>query len=202
MPPSASRPSPDAGASPTAPLFRRALGANWHDLPPAIQRLHAGRGVERFSGRAEVTRGRGLVAWLAARLLGLPAAGEDIPLTVTMTATPEGEVWERDFAGRRLRSVLTPSPRPYHVRERFGVAAYELELPVVDAALHFTVRRGWLLGIPLPSRLLPQSCTREFAMDGVFHFDVGLYAPLTGGLIVRYRGRLRPGAALCAEETG
>jgi hypothetical protein len=26
--------------------------------------------------------------------------------------------------------------------------------------------------------------------DGAFHFDVGLYAPLTGGLIVRYQGRL------------
>jgi hypothetical protein len=121
--------------------------------------------------------------------------GQAVPLAVTMTQTPQREQWERNFAGRRLRSVLTPSPRAGHVRERFGVANYELELPVQDAALHFPVRRGWLLGIPMPSALLPKSCTREFAVDGMFHFDVGLYAPLTGSLIVRYRGWLRPDAS-------
>jgi hypothetical protein len=176
------------------PLFQAALGDKWHELPPCIQRVHAGQGKESFSGRAHVTRGRGLVAALAAWLLGLPTAGEDVPLTVTMTRTPDGEIWDRIFAGRRLRSVLTPSPRPGHLRERFGPATYELELPVADAALHFPVRRGWLLGVPMPPALLPQSCTREFAVDGTFHFDVGLYAPLTGGLIVRYRGCLRPDA--------
>ena len=185
----------EAGSQPAAPLFQSALGDRWRELPPCVRRLHAGRDVESFSGRAHITRGRGLVAWLAACLVGLPKAGEDVPLTVTMTCTPDGEVWERSFAGRRLRSVLTSSPRPCHVRERFGLATCELELPVEDAVLHFVVRRGWLLGIPLPSLMLPRSCTREFAVDGVFHFNVGLYAPLSGGLIVRYRGCLKPDAA-------
>jgi hypothetical protein len=167
---------------PPAPLFQSALGDKWHALPSCIQRLHSGQGAESFSGRAQVTRGRGPVARL------------DVPVTVTMIRTPAGEAWERSFAGRRLGSVLTPSPRPGHVRERFGLATYELELPVEDGALQFPVRRGWLLGLPLPGFLLPRSCTREFAVDGVFHFDVGLYAPLTGGLVVRYRGWLRPDA--------
>jgi hypothetical protein len=178
-----------------ATLFQSALGDRWRELPSCIQRLHSVRGAETFTGRASVTRGTGLVARLTAWLLGLPNAGEDVQLTVTMVATPDREVWERSFAGRRLRSVLTPSPRPCHFRERFGAATYELELPIEDAALHFPVRRGWLLGIPLPPPLLPTSCTREFAVDGVFHFDVGLYAPLTGSLIVRYRGCLRPDTA-------
>lgn len=182
------------GSKPPPPLFRSALGDRWSELPACVQRLHCVDGVAHFSGRAQVTRGRGVVASLAAWLIGLPEAGEDVPLTVTMTRTPEGEVWERCFAGRRLRSRLTPSPLPNHVRERFGLATYEIELPVKDAALHFPVRRGWLLGIPLPSWLLPTSRSREFAVDGVFHFDVGLYAPLTGGLIVVYRGSLRPDA--------
>jgi hypothetical protein len=194
LPPPASHATPDAGSQPALPLFQAALGDRWHELPPPLQRLHAGRSVQSFSGRAHVTRGRGIVAWLAAWLVGLPKAGEDVPLTVTIACTPAGEVWERSFAGRRLRSVLTPSPRPCHFRERFGLATYELELPVADGVLHFPVRRGWLLGIPLPPLLLPRSCTREFAVGGAFHFDVGLYAPLTGGLIVRYRGRLEPDA--------
>ena len=70
-----------------------------------------------------------------------------------------------------------------------------LELPVEDAVLHFVGGAGWLLGIPLPSLMLPRSCTRVSAVDGVFHFDVGLYALLSGGLIVRYRGCLKPDAA-------
>jgi hypothetical protein len=135
------------------------------------------------------------MARLAAWLVGLPKPGKDVPVIVIMRRTPAGEAWERCFAGRRLRSVLTPSPRAGHVRERLGLATYELELPVQDGALHFPVRRGWLLGMPLPAFLLPRSCSREFAVDGVFHFDVGLYAPLTGDLIVRYRGWLLPESA-------
>jgi hypothetical protein len=183
----------DRGSRPT--LFQSALGDRWHELPPCVQRLHAFETATSFSGRAHIARGRGIVAAVAAWLIGLPKAGVDVPLIVTMTRTPAGEAWDRNFAGRHLRSFLMPSSRPGHVRERFGLATYELELPVKEAALHFSVRRGWLLGIPIPSLLLPKSCTREFAVDGVFHFDVGLYAPVTGGLIVRYRGRLRPGAA-------
>jgi hypothetical protein len=192
MPLSAPRVSPGSGGQPASPLFQFALGDRWLELPPCVRRLHAIEGVESFSGRAQVTRGPGLVARVAAWFVGLPRVGEDVPVTVTMTRTPHGETWERNFAGRRLRSFLTPSPRPNHVRERFGLATYELELPVEEAVLHLPVRRGWILGVPLPSVLLPKSCSREFAVDGEFHFDVGLYAPITGGLIVRYRGSLRP----------
>jgi hypothetical protein len=187
-------------AAPT--LFQAALGNAWHELPPCIQRLHSVRDVESFSGRASVTRGRGLVTRLAAWLMGFPKAGEDVPLTVTKRRMPAGEVWERNFAGRRLRSFVTLSDRPQHCRERFGPFTYELELPVENAALHFPVRRGWFLGIPLPSLVLPGSWSKEFAVNGAFHFDVGLYAPLTGSLIVRYRGQVEPDAPGDIEPGG
>ena len=58
--------------------------------------------------------------------------------------------------------------------------------------MHLPVRRGWCLGIPIPRALLPWSDSREFAVDGRFHFDVALGAPLGGGLIVRYRGTVTP----------
>jgi Domain of unknown function (DUF4166) len=176
-------------------LFQAALGETFHCLPRCVQRLHSVQDAESFSGRARVTRGRGLIALVAAWLFRFPKEGDDVPLTITKTRTARGETWERNFAGRRLRSSLTPSPRPAHYRERFGPFNYEQELPVKDGTLHLPVRRGWLLGIPLPSLLLPGSCSREFAVNGQFHFDVGLYAPLTGVLIVRYRGWLSPDAA-------
>jgi hypothetical protein len=176
-------------------LFQNALGEKWQDLPPCVRRLHCGHAVESFSGLAQVRRGRGLLARLAAWLVGLPREGDDVPVTVTKTRTPACETWERNFAGRRMRSVLTPSARPQHCCERFGPFTFELALSVDDCALHFPVRRGWLLALPLPAALLPTSCAREFAVDGTFHFDVGLYAPLTRGLLVRYQGHLSPDRA-------
>jgi hypothetical protein len=104
-------------------LFQEAVGDRWRELPACVRRLHSVEDVESFSGRARVTRGSGLLAWSAASLLGFPEAGDDVPVTVTIARTAEGEVWERNFAGRRMRSVLTPSPRPGHCRERFGLLA-------------------------------------------------------------------------------
>lgn len=63
-----------------------------------------------------------------------------------------------------------------------------------NGSMHLPVKRGWFLGIPLPRFLLPVSNSREYAYDGMFHFDVALSAPLGGGLIVRYRGKLTPDA--------
>jgi len=179
-------------AAPT--LFQLALGETWHQLPLAVRRLHSVQDVECFSGHARVTRGHGLIAQVAASLFGFPKAGADVPLRLTKTRTSRAEIWERNFAGRTFRSTLSPAARPQHCRERFGAFTFEQELPVANGNLAFVVRRGWFLGLPLPAWLLPRSCSREFAVNDRFYFDVGLYAPLTGGLIVRYQGEVRPDA--------
>lgn len=180
-------------AQPT--LFQSVLQDCWADLPPSVQRLHSVVDVERFSGTATVTRGRSWVARLAAWVFGFPAAGSDVPVTVTKTRTDRGEIWQRDFAGRVFRSTCSPARAPGRVCERFGPFAFELDLPVADGAMSLPVRRAWLLGLPLPHALLPVSEAREYEADGVFHFDVALDAPLGGGRIVHYRGTLTPDSA-------
>ena len=67
-----------------------------------------------------------------------------------------------------------------------------LRLAVKDGGLHYPVIAGRCLGLPLPRFMLPHSIAREYEVDGGFQFDVALYAPLRGGLIVRYAGYLRP----------
>jgi Domain of unknown function (DUF4166) len=173
-------------------LFQKALEERWKELPPSVQRLHAVQDLEVFTGKARVTRGSGIVARAAAFFFNFPKAGENVPATITKTRTAFGEIWERNFGGRKFRSYLSPSPRPYHYRERFFLFSYEQELPVENGSLFLPVRRGWLLGIRLPGFLLPNSQAREYDLNGVFHFDVGLYAPLTGRLIVRYQGHFVP----------
>ena len=67
--------------------------------------------------------------------------------------------------------------------------------------MNLPVRRGWFLGLPIPRPFLPKSDSREYAKDGVFHFDVALGAPLGQGLIVRYRGSLKPDLTSVSNET-
>ena len=178
------------GEHPT--LFQAALGDRWLSLPAEVRALHSAQDVESFSGIAQVTRGSSPLARLAAWFFGFPPAGEDVPLAVTKTRIDDGEIWERSFAGRVFRSHCTPATEPYRYRERFWLFNYEQDLPVEQGSLHLPVRRGWFLGIPIPRFLLPRSDSREYAVDGQFHFDVALSAPLGGGLIVRYRGTLTP----------
>ncbi len=176
-------------------LFEDALDNRWEELPSEVQELHTIHDVESFSGKAEVTRGKSLLARLAAFVFGFPHAKPSSDLTLTKTRVGHGEIWERTFDGKVFRSFCSPAPKPHRYRERFGPFTFEQDLPVLDGALHLPVRRGWFLGIPLPKVMLPKSDSREFVRDGVFHFDVELSAPLGGGLIVRYRGSLKPMAA-------
>lgn len=185
---------------PAPTLFQAALADRWEALPPAVQRLHSVRDTESFAGRARVVRGQSPIARLAAWLFGFPKAGDDVPLRLTITCLPHGEVWDRSFDGRRLRSRLLPSPRRYCYRERFGAFTFEQALPVKDGVMRLRVRRGWLLGVPLPSLLLPRSCASECAVGGRFQFDIGLHLPVTGALIVRYQGSLAPVAPPSAAE--
>ncbi|MDP2123817.1 MAG: DUF4166 domain-containing protein [Parvibaculum sp.] len=184
--------STDTEASPYPTLFQSALADRWAQLPPEVQALHSVQDVESFSGTARVTRGNSMIARFAAWFFGFPAAAEDVPLTITKTRRETGEIWERNFGGRVFRSHCTPAPAPFRYRERFWLFNYEQDLPVADGCMRLPVRRGWFLGIPLPGIFLPTSDSREYAADGEFHFDVTLGAPLGGGLIVRYRGRLQP----------
>lgn len=174
------------------PLFHRVLGEAWDRLAPEARASHEVQDVERFSGEARVTRGRSLPARAIAALFGFPPEADGVPVTVTKTRTDTGETWERNFDGRVFRSYLSQSPLPGHFRERFGPLTFEMGLPVSGEGMLFPVKRGWLLGIPMPRFLLPSSDSREYVEDGRFHFDVALGAPLEIGLIVRYRGWLRP----------
>ncbi len=108
------------------PLFGRVLGGVWQALPAPIQRLHSVYDLESFCGRAYVTRGKNLLARFAAWLLNLPDAGEDVALTVTKERRDDGEVWERNFAGRKFRSYWSASRRALRLKERF--AGFTIEL--------------------------------------------------------------------------
>jgi len=173
-------------------LFQSALADRWSLLPEEMRVLHSVQDMESFSGTAQITHGRSIITQLIAWFVGFPAAGNNVPVTVTKTRTDAGEVWERCFAGKVFQSHCLPSPDIYHYRERFWPLNIELALEVGRGSMGLRVRRGWFLGLPIPGALLPKSESREFVHDGRFQFDIALSAPLSIGLIVRYRGWLVP----------
>ncbi len=174
------------------PIFPRVLGPGFHDLPAEIRATHDTADCSRWQGMAQVDRGRGLWPGLLAVLFGMPPAAKDVAVTVTKQVTPQGETWVRQFGRHRFRSDLAATPQG--MTERFGPFTFLLGLWVADGALHYPVKAARIGPMPLPQRLLPRVEAREFGQDGRFRFDVALFAPVSGGLIVRYRGWLQPAA--------
>lgn len=177
---------------PQMPLFQQMLGERWDCLSPQAKALHNIYDVTRFSGTARVDRGANPLARLAAFLFGFPPAADTVPISVTKTATAQGETWKRNFGGCIFRSQLNPSSHPFHVRERFGPFNFEQCLPFENGMMRLDLVRGWFFGIPLPRWALPKSQAHEFVEGGRFRFDVTLRLPVIGSLIVRYRGSLEP----------
>lgn len=178
-------------AEASLPLYPGILGSAYASLPPAIQALHRHETSHAVAGRASVERGKGLLSRLVGALVGFPQAGADIPVRVSFEIQNKREVWTRNFAGRRFRSVQTAGRgrNAGLVDERFGPFSFGLALLAEDGRLTLVVRNWRFLGLRLPRFLAPSGDSFESAEDGRFNFHVEIAHPLFG-LIVRYKGWL------------
>ncbi len=178
-----------------ASLFGISCGATeYAGLPPALRAFHDNDGAPLWSGRADIDAGRGILARLISGAFGFPAAGRDIPVTVSVERKGLSETWTRDFAGARFLSQLTHEGLG-QVAEAFGPFKIQLGIQAVAGEIKMPVA-GWRIGpLPLPRSLAPISETREYAdQNGRFCFDVKISLPLAG-LIAHYRGWLKPGTS-------
>jgi hypothetical protein len=177
------------------PLFPRVLGPAFAGLPREVRSSHDHAGPRRWQGRAEVRRGRGWLARLAATVFRFPPPAADVAVEVVKRPSGTAEVWDRRFGDWHFRSVLRAEPiapaAGLAMTERFGAFTFRLGLNAADGALHFPVVAGRAFGVPLPRRLLPKVEARETAEAGRMRFDVAMHTPF-GGLIVHYRGWLAP----------
>jgi hypothetical protein len=174
-----------------ATLYEGILGDAFAALPEPIRAMHEVSGKTTASGIAKVTRGNGLLARLAAALIGFPKAGENVPMRVDFTAGKGVETWTRTFAGQSFSSrQFAGRGRSEHLLcETFGPLTFTMALVVEEQKLKLVLRRWSFLGLPLPLWLCPRSNAHETAEQGRFHFHVEISHPLTG-LIVRYEGAL------------
>lgn len=173
------------------PVFQTALGDEFSDMPVAVRDLHLVLHRRRWTGRAQITRGRGVLARLIYRLIGFPPAGQDVAVTVSMQRCGAVEHWQRDFGGKRFRSTLSAGEAGT-VWEQFGPFKFEIGLQISDQRLGYPVRRARLFGVPWPMALTPKNDAFE-AMDaqGRATFDVAISLPFVGPMI-HYQGWLEP----------
>lgn len=178
-------------SAPPSP-YRQVLGAAFDRLPAPIRDLHDRAAVA--DGVADVERGGGRLVGLVADLFGFPKAGRDVPVRVAFDRTPARDLWTRRFdAGAPLRSrqvARVRAGRPV-LAECLGPFRFDCALePDGDGLCLRPV--GWAaLGLPLPLAFAPRADARESVRDGRYAFDVAVRLPGLG-LLVRYRGVLRP----------
>jgi hypothetical protein len=169
-------------------LYARAMGPAYDPLPPAVRDLHQFCADSGAAGEAMVSRGRGLVVRLLARLMRFPPEGQ-WPLHVAFAGRDGCEAWTRDYGGHVMASVL--SDRPGGVVERFGPVRLAFDLVPRPDGLDMKLV-GWsVLAIPLPRFLAPRIAASEREENGRFRFDVSASLPLVGQ-VVRYSGWLVP----------
>jgi hypothetical protein len=84
-----------------APLYKRILGEAWDRLPAPLAELHNLLSDEKIAeGTARVETGKHIFVRLLGALYGFPRAGEHVPTKVSFHRRDDGEVWQREFAGR------------------------------------------------------------------------------------------------------
>lgn len=179
--------------SPNDPIYRQVLGVAFDTLPEQVRALHDSTTLRTWTGRAQVRRGKGIMAKAIARVIGFPQATADVPVRVVLAPEAKGERWTRDFGGKVFSSFQDcgTGKNDYLLIERFGIISVAMALVVDDERMTLIPRRWSCCGIPLPSMLIPRGEAFESERDGQFGFDVEITAPVVG-LIVAYKGTLRP----------
>jgi hypothetical protein len=175
----------------SVPLYKRILGEAWDALPAPLAAMHNVLGEHKAEGTARVETGKSVIARLLAALYGFPRTGEQVPLKVSFHQRDGGEIWERDFAGRKF-STFQSEGRGYAdklLMERFGPITFWMALVLKQGELHSVTRRWSVFGVPLPLLFAPKASVYEYADGDDFHFHVEVKHWLIG-LIVRYEGKL------------
>jgi hypothetical protein len=147
------------------------------------------------AGTFAVRRGASLAARLLARVLGLPEAGEAVPLLLSVEPRADGgERWRRSFAGKDFVTEQREHAGPL-MAERTGPFELLYRLDAEGGALVYrqegAALRAGRLRVRLPRLLAPRVEARERAAreGGGVLVSVCVTAPLIG-LLVEYEGRV------------
>lgn len=171
------------------PIYRTLLGDDYQHLPQPVQDLHNLTRHAVWRGTACVQRGRG-AGWLLGAVMGMPPAGENIPVTVTFTRSGEKEIWQRNFGGHKFQTHQWYQDGFLH--ETIGIGG-KLIFRVTSNENGISLETVDIqqFGISVMRMLRPRICARETAEGNKFCFDVS-FACWPFGFVISYKGSLLP----------
>jgi hypothetical protein len=172
-------------------LYKRMLHDVWDTLSSPIRDMHSLTNTKTVTGKADVERGKNLLANIIANLFGFPKAGKNVPVRVDFTVKNNKQYWRRTFDRNSFLSIQSEGKGRYQhlICERFGIFNFGLAAVVENEMLTLIIRRWDCLHIPLPLCLAPKGLSYEHSHDGKFHFHVEVILPVVGQ-VVRYKGYL------------
>lgn len=172
----------------SASVYQSILGERFSLLPRELAAFHSLVGEHSFRGRARIVAAKNPVARFVALLMGLPRHDAEVDLRFRLRASAQDELWERDFGGHIMRSLLKRQDR--QIVERLGVMVLYSTLSVANGRLSMRVGKARFLGLlPAPLWLLPDVVADETAGEGRLYFEV-LVSWLWLGTLVGYSGYL------------
>ena len=164
-------------------LYRRILGPKLDWLPDNLRRFHD-RVCGEAAGAVQVTRGQGcLCNWLA-DILGLPAPGRDVPVSVRFHKTAKGEHWCREFGSNRLVSEQWQDGEL--LIESVGPMRLGFRLVASEEGIEFQHVRSWLWRLPL-GRLFR---VHAIALGEAEGWQIRVQVKTCRGLLIHYEGKV------------
>lgn len=179
------------------------LGSRVSDLPEAVRLFHAAGHDVVGEGLLRVEGSQSRIGRLVARLMRLPRAVGETPVTLTIRRAtapcePPCDQWRRSFGGEILASTQTTDGE--HLFERCGPFELCFHLDITDEQLEFRhlrtrVRLGWLR-VPVPRSLSPTVEASVGATPGgdELQVSVRIVGPMLGTLL-SYSGHVTPQGA-------
>ncbi len=168
-------------------MYEQVLGANYANLPLAVQRFHRLTGRIVLHGWVETHAPVSALARVLAYCLGTPRIASSGPLRFELEAGPCIESWTRHFPTQTMTSRMRLVGG--QVEERLGTAQLTFNLAAVDGKLKMELARLRFLGVPCPRWLMPRVVADETGTEDQLHFQVVAALPLVG-VVASYQGHL------------
>ncbi len=157
-------------------LYPQILGSDFNKLPRALRDFHRSPDGGRATGTVTVEHAN---QWLA-RLVGFPAPGQGIPLSLRVVAKGDREVWTRQFGAEVRRSEQRQAGDL--LLEEMGPVRVYFRVQGDRAGLRFQSQRARLWILPLPLHVSAEA----HGDDTSWRFQV------TVAHVGSYRGAMAP----------
>lgn len=177
--------------TPPINIFAHLLGERYDEIPQAIRDFHNTPCI-LWQGQAKAGGATHFMANLMRKVMGFPQPSDNLPITVNVYYTDEGEeCWTRRFGDTEFSSILAlDKNNPQQMYERFGPVKQYFTLETVGGWLCWKLQYCTFLGIKLPKVLSPQVIANEGVdNEGTYQFVAKVTLPLIGTLL-EYNGYL------------